>query len=371
VKKPFTPQLLPHGNPVWEPLVPLIGQANRALAHYDGVLYGVPNPSVLLAPLTTQEAVLSSKIEGTQATLSDVLKFDAGEEPKRESTRLDIQEIANYRQALRVAEAELKTRPFTLNLLLKLHAVLLNSVRGRDKGRGRFRTVQNYIGAYGSPMEQATFIPPEPSRLPELLSNWEKYYHMDRPDPLVQLAVVHAQFEIIHPFLDGNGRLGRMLIPLFLYEREILGRPMFYLSAYFDKHRDAYIDKLRALSETDDAWTDWIIFFLTALIEQAKENAAKARSIMDLYVRLKARVIDLTRSKYAVPLLDILFARPIFQSSELEEQKGMPSKPMIMNMLGKLKEEGILKTVRKGSGRRAQILALQELIRLCESSKRA
>jgi Fic family protein len=276
VNKPFTPQLLPHGNPVWEPLIPLIGQANRALAHYDGVLYGVPNPSVLLAPLTTQEAVLSSKIEGTQATLSDVLKFDAGEEPKQESTRLDIQEIANYRRALRVAEAELKTRPFTLNLLLKLHAVLLDSVRGRDKGRGRFRTVQNYMGAYGSPM-----------------------------------------------------------------------------------------------SETDDAWTDWITFFLTALIEQAKENAAKARSIMDLYERLKARVIDLTRSKYAVPLLDILFARPIFQSSELEEQKGMPSKPMIMNMLGKLKEEGILKTVRKGSGRRAQILALHELIRLCESSKRA
>src|SRR5262245_30402157 len=204
MKKPFVPQHLPHKDVKWEPLIPLIGQANRALAHYDGVLYGVPNPAVLLSPLMTQEAVLSSRIEGTQATLGDVLKFEAGEEPKHEARRLDIQEINNYRKALRAAYKELKTRPFNLNLLLKLHSILLDSVRGRDKGRGRFRTIQNYIGAAGTPMEQAAFIPPEPRLLAALLHNWEKYYHMERPDPLVQLAVVHAQFEIIHPFVDGN-----------------------------------------------------------------------------------------------------------------------------------------------------------------------
>jgi Fic family protein len=162
MKKPFVPQMLPHDDVKWEPLIPLIGQANRALAHYDGVLYGVPNPAVLLSPLTTQEAVLSSKIEGTQATLGDVLKFEAGEEPKQESRRLDIQEIDNYRKALREAEHELQTRPFNLNLLLKLHSTLLDSVRGRDKGRGRFRTVQNWIGSHETSIEHAAYIPPKP-----------------------------------------------------------------------------------------------------------------------------------------------------------------------------------------------------------------
>lgn len=369
MKRAFVPRLLPHDDVHWEPLIPLIGEANRALAHYDGVLYGVPNPAVLLSPLTTQEAVLSSRIEGTQATLGDVLKFEAGEEPELEARRLDIQEIVNYRKALRQAERELKRRPFNLNLLLKLHATLLDSVRGRDKGRGRFRAVQNWIGSKDTPIEKAAYIPPEPGLLPKLLDNWEKYYHMDRPDPLVQLAVVHAQFEIIHPFVDGNGRLGRILIPLYLYEKKILSQPMFYLSAYLDAHRDEYVARLRSLSEEAGAWNKWISFFLTALIEQAKQNATKARAVIDLYEHLKERVLELTRSKYAVPMLDLLFERPVLRSTDLDGHKGMPSKPMIMNMLGKLKQEGILKVVREGSGRRAQVLALAELINLCEGRK--
>jgi Fic family protein len=369
MKKPYVPQRLPHDEVKWEPLIPLIGAANRALAHYDGVLYGVPNPAVLLSPLTTQEAVLSSRIEGTQATLGDVLKFEAGEEPKQESRRLDIQEIDNYRKALREAEHELQTRPFNLNLLLKLHSILLDSVRGRDKGRGRFRSVQNWIGSQETPLENAAYVPPEPRLLPELLDNWEKYYHMERPDPLVQLAVVHAQFEIIHPFLDGNGRLGRILIPLYLYEKKVLSQPMFYLSGYLDKHRDEYIERLRGLGEQEGAWNKWITFFLTALIDQAKQNASKAREIMDLYERLKLRVIELTHSQFAVPMLDVLFMRPILRSSEFDGIKGMPSKPMIMNMLGKLKQDGILKVIREGGGRRAQVLAFAELINLCEGKK--
>lgn len=363
------PDLLPHKDVKWEPLIPLIGKANRALAHYEGVLYGIRNSAVLLSPLTTREAVLSSRIEGTQATFGEVLKSEAGEEPKQEAKRLDIQEIENYRKALRIAEKELKTRPFNLNLLLKLHSILLDSVRGRDKGRGRFRTVQNYIGTAGAPIEQAAFIPPEPQLLPQLLDNWEKYYHMERPDPLVQLAVIHAQFEIIHPFVDGNGRLGRILVPLFLYEKQLLSQPVFYLSSYLEAHRDAYIDHLRALGEKEGAWNEWVIFFLTALVEQAEENSKKARMIMDLYEKLKTRVLDLTHSRFAVPLLDRLFVRPIFRSTELDGQKGMPSKPMIMHLLAKLKQEGMLKVVRKGGGRRAQVLALAELINLCEGRR--
>jgi Fic family protein len=367
--KPFIPQVLPLTDIQWEPLIPYIGRANRALAHYDGVLYGVPNPAVLLSPLTTQEAVLSSRIEGTQATLGEVLKFEAGQAPDQESRRLDIQEIINYRKALWHAEKALVKKPFNLNLLLELHIILLNSVRGRDKERGRFRTAQNWIGAPGSPIEQATFVPPDPRSLMKHLDNWEKYYHADRPDALVQLAIVHAQFEIIHPFSDGNGRLGRILVPIFLYEKKMLSRPMFYLSAYLERNRDAYIEHLRELGVKDGAWNRWIEFFLIALDSQAQENADKARAIRDLYEKLKMQVIKLTHSQFAVPMLDALFERPVVQSSYFEGRKGMPSKPMIMTLLRKLKQAGILKVLAEGSGRRPQVLALVELINLCEGKK--
>ncbi len=364
--KPSVPQRLPIQAVDWEPLIPLIGRANRSLAYFDGVLQGVANPALLLSPMTTEEAVLSSRIEGTQATLGDVLKFEAGEPPKDEARNQDIHEIINYRKALRAAETELKTRPFNLNLLKRLHAILLDSVRGRNMARGNFRTIQNWIGAQGTPIEQAEYIPPEPRHLAEYLDNWEKYYHLDRPDALVQLAMVHAQFEIIHPFLDGNGRLGRMLVPIFLYEKQFLSRPMFYLSAYLDRKRDSYVHHLRRIGQERGAWNAWIQFFLEAIDEQARANAQKARAIIHLYNNLKERVITLTHSQFAVPLLDLLFEQPIVQSSFFEGKPTMPSKPMIMNLLGALKQAKILKVIREGSGRRGQILALSALINVCE-----
>jgi len=367
--QPFEPQRLPIGDIQWDSLIPLIGSANRSLAYYDGILYGLVNPDVLLSPLTTQEAVLSSKIEGTQATLGEVLKFEAGAAPAEESRVQDIEEIMNYRRAMRRAEEELKTRPFSLNLLKALHSVLLNGVRGKFKARGQFRTTQNWIGTPGTPIEAAQFVPPEPQNIKLHLYNWEKYYHFDRPDPLVQLAIIHAQFELIHPFLDGNGRLGRMIVPLFLFERKLISSPVFYISAYLESHREEYAAGLRALSKkTPAAWTQWIGFFLGAMDEQSRENARKARTIIDLYSHLKGRIIDLTHSQYAVPLLDCLFEQPVFTSSLLDDRSGMPGKPMIMNMLGRLKKAGVLKVVREGSGRRPQILALAELINVCEGS---
>jgi Fic family protein len=159
-----------------------------------------------------------------------------------------------------------------------------------------------------------------------------------------------------------------MLIPLYLYEKKILSRPIFYFSACIAKHRDAYAAHLQPLSESHGPWNHWIVFFLEALIEQARENASNARSINELYESLKSRIIEATHSKYAVALLDALFVRPILRSSELEVHAGLPSKPMIMSMLAKLKQEGILKVLREGSGRRAQVLALADLINLCEGA---
>ncbi len=363
--KPFEPETLPPKDLDLLAMIPVVGKANRAIATLEGLLYGIPNPGVLLSPLTTQEAVLSSKIEGTQADFEDVLKFEAGEPPPEPSRREDIHEIMNYRKALRLSENLLTERPFCLNTLLKLHEVLMDSVRGYDKARGRFRTIQNWIGTQGGPIEEARFIPPAPLHLQDHLNRWEAYWHAEAPDPLVQLALIHAQFEILHPFIDGNGRLGRMIIPLFLYEKRILSRPCFYLSAYFEERRDEYIERLRELGQPG-SWTRWCVFFVEGVAVQAEANTAKAKAIQDLYVRLKKQVLELTHSQFAVPLLDYMFERPIFRSSDVNKLEHMPSVPMVANLLGKLRRHGILHTVREGAGRRPHILALSELINLCE-----
>src|SRR6267378_2257821 len=320
----FIPEPLPRADLDWRALVPSIGRATLALARYDGILHGVPDPAVLLSPLTTQEAVLSSKIEGTQATLGDVLRFEAGEPARDEDRREDIREILNYRRALREAERALKKGRFSLNLMKRLHAMLL--------------------------------------------ANLQAYWRGDEIDPLVQLALIHAQFEILHPFRDGNGRIGRMLVPLFLYEKKFLSRPTFYLSQYLDEHRAEYIARLRALNGSR-SWNDWTLFFLKALAAQAEANADKARRILALYARLKARTIALTRSQYSVPLLDRLFAQPIFASNDLFRDPTMPTKPVVTQLLQRLREAGILKQLREARGRRAQVLALAELVNLCEGKK--
>lgn len=364
--RPFEPDSLPLQAIYWEGLLPDIVKATRSLAFYDGLLQGIPEPAVLLSPLTTQEAVLSSKIEGTRATLGDVLQFDAGQSPQEEERRRDIGEIVNYRRALRYAEHALESRRFSLGLLKELHTLLLDSVRGEAKQPGVFRTTQNWIGTLGTPIEQALFIPPDPLHLLGYLENWEKFYHYELPDRLVQLAIIHAQFEILHPFNDGNGRLGRILIPLFLFEHGILSKPMFYLSGYLEKHRDRYVSSLREIGKTPNAWHEWILFFLRAVDEQAQDNGEKVKSIMDLYNRLKDEVLQLTHSQYAIPLLDKLFTQPIFQAGQLASDPIMPSRPMITNLLGKLKKAGILFVLEPGSGRRAETLAFSELVNLCE-----
>jgi Fic family protein len=362
--EPFVPEALPPRLD-WEGLIPLIGSANRAIAAYNGTLYALPNRHLLLSPLTIQEAVLSSKIEGTQATVGDVLRFEAGEEPTERAKLDDIREVINYRRALGQAVVHMETRPFNLNLLLELHATLLDSVRGQDKARGRFRTIQNWVGPANCPIEEAFFVPPEPQSVLRLLDEWERYYHADEKDPLVQLAIVHAQFEIIHPFLDGNGRLGRILIPLFLAERGVLGEPMFYLSGYLEEHREEYVQRLRDLG-APGSWNRWVQFFLGAIIEQAHANAKAARAILDLYDRLKIEVREATHSQYAVTLLDHIYRQPVFQASEIADRPSMPSKQMTNIMLKQLVDRGVLAVVREGRGRRSAVLALPALLNICE-----
>lgn len=365
MKKPYCPQKLPPASIDWVSHVSFIAKANAAIARYDGILETMVNPALLLSPLTTQEAVLSSQIEGTQATLEEVLEFEADPTRKIEpSKHADIQEIINYRTAINRAVELLENRPLCLNLILELHSILMNSVRGANKARGQFRRTQNWIGPAGCTMEEATFIPPAPDAVPQALDNWEKYIHQDEKDPLVQLALVKAQFELIHPFLDGNGRIGRMLVPLFLFEKKLLSRPMFYLSAYLERNRAQYYQALNSISEKDD-WNGWIRFFLHAVIEQARENTRKARAILELYEEMKRKVPEITRSQYAIQAIDALFASPIFQSADFVRRSRIP-KDSAYRILTELKHAGIIQDLREGRGRRAAIMIFTEVLAITE-----
>jgi len=357
----YQPLPLPLRDVDWATHVPMIGRAHAALARYDGMLQSIVNPTVLLSPLTNQEAVLSSRIEGTQASLEEVLAFEAdGLQAAEPARQADIQEIINYRRAMLYAVEHLQTRPFSLNLLKELHHILLDSVRGRDKSKGNFRRTQNYIAPTGQPIEQATYIPPAWDQVEPAMRNWELYLHADEKDRLVQLAIIKAQFELIHPFLDGNGRLGRMLVPLYLYEHGLLSSPVFYVSAYLETHRAIYYQRLLAISQQGD-WNAWIAFFLSALVAQAEANTTQARQILTLYDRMKREVPQLTRSQFAVQAIDALFDRPVFQSSDFVSRSGIP-RVSALRILSRLKEGGIIRDLRAGSGRRAAVMFFAELL---------
>ena len=344
----------------WQQLIPLIGPATAAVARYDGALAAIPNPEVLLAPLTTQEAVLSSRIEGTQATMGEVLEFEAGQQDVSAERRDDIQEILNYRAGMREAEKMLDEYPLSVPVIKAAHKVLLSGARGANRAPGEYRRSPVWIGPHGSTQENAKFVPISAEKLPDAMSEWERYLHSDTPDRLVQLAILHAEFEALHPFLDGNGRLGRMIIPLFLWQAGIIRRPMFYISGYLESHRDAYYEKLLGVSRDDD-WTGWCRFFLEAVQTQAEDNTAKAEGIQRLYGEMKPRMGEITRSRYALNALDWIFQRPIFSSSHFYSASGIPA-PTARRILKKLRHTETLKVVSEETGRRPALLMFPDVL---------
>jgi Fic family protein len=351
-----------------ERLLPLVGPASAAVARYEGVLHGMVNAQVLLSPLFSQEAVLSSRIEGTQATLGEVLEFEAGKEVKSKEKRDDIMEVLNYRAAMNHAVEAMKTLPLSQRVIRDAHRVLMDGVRGENKSPGEYRKIPNWIGPPNCKEEQARFVPPSAAKVPELMSEWEKYLHKkDVPDRLIQLAILHAEFEAIHPFLDGNGRIGRLLVPLFLVDKGLLSGPNFYVSAYLEARRDEYYEGLLAVSRDGD-WTGWCVYFLNALKEQAEENEAKAREIWALYQRRKDWIVEKTRSQYAVRALDWFFKRPLFTTPDFVASTEIPDRTA-KRIVEVVRDEGMLRVVRPASGKRAAILAFPELLNAAEGAK--
>jgi len=354
----------------WTRLIPLLTPASAGLARYDSLLSVVPNSHVLLSPLTTQEAVLSSKIEGTHVTIGEVLEIEAGggaetlTQPKRD----DAEEVLNYRKAMSACIREMEQRPVSQHMLRAAHAILMQGVRGRDKTPGCYRENQNWIGPKGSTIKEASFIPIPPEHLQQGMDDWERYIgSSEELDVLVQLAVIHIEFEALHPFKDGNGRLGRMLIPLFLYQKKLLSSPDFYMSGYLEANREEYQERMRSVSRNGD-WTGWCVFFIKGIEKQAAENARKASAIHSLYNRIKTQVADLTHSQHSIRVVDFIFQSPIFASTLFTNHSEIP-KPTANRILTLLKDEKILLPIEEGRGRRPGIYAFRELLNIAEGNE--
>ena len=343
----------------------LINKARENLVRYDGLLLAISNPKVLLTPLLKQESVLSSKIEGTQSSLSDVLEFEADENKKINlDKKNDILEVINYRLAIEKATKLLNTYPLSNKVLLKTHKVLMQGVRGKNKSPGIYRKVPNWIGSDNN-KENARFIPIDANKIGNAMSEWEKYIHDDNSlDDFLKVAILHAEFEAIHPFLDGNGRLGRIFIPLYLWQKKILSSPSFYISAYFEKNRQKYYDLLLNISRKND-WASWCKFFLQAIIKQSQDNQNKVKKIMLLFKELRIRIPEITKSQYGITALDYIFNKPYFNSKQFYNEVKIP-KPTAQRLLKVFCNSEILLLGKKGVGRTPNFYLFSKLLNIVE-----
>ncbi len=343
-------------------LIKEMGEANRVLGNLNGLLANLPNQSLLISPLLTKEAVASSKIEGTQATIEEVFKYEAeGKNSEKDAKEQDIKEIINYRMAIHEAIELLKERPIGENFIKNLHRTLLNSVRGSSKDRGNFRRNPVFIGKLGASIENAIYIPPEVTELSGLISDWEVYVNSKNElDALVQIAIAHYQIEAIHPFLDGNGRIGRLLIPILLYEKGILSYPLLYVSEYLERNKDEYYSMLRMV-DNEDNWEPWIQFFLKSIKEQALDTQNKILKMLDLYQTTK-KSLDGFNSQYAIPLLDIIFENPVTSFRNIKHKLSAKSYQTIYNLLDKFQEQKILFEIT--GEKRDRIFVFDELMKI-------
>ncbi len=324
----------------------------------------MPNPDNLLTLPSLQEAVVSSRIDGGRATLGEVLQFEAGQKVDSSLLRRNIEQTLNYPLALRKAEQMLTELPLCLGVIREVHRTLLGGTQRTEQVPGELRHGPSRVGRPGvaAAAERTHYVPIEASELPDAVGKWERYIHETVPDRLIQLAILHAEFEALHPFAEGNGRLGRMLVPLFLWQQGMLRRPVFYISAYFEERRDLYYDGLLAIFR-DGNWTTWCRYFLEALRVQAEDNLAKAQAILALYDRTTRHFSIITRSPNTVDALTWLFGHPVLRSSDFTTAAGVP-KRTAHRLLGTLMEEGILHEIRAANGRRPAMLGFPGLLNL-------
>jgi Fic family protein len=356
----FVPDPLPRHIKLDSSLVYLLDRASRAVAHLAGVGETLPNPHLLIRPFVRREAVLSSRIEGTQASISDLFLFEAAGERR---ARGDVREVANYVRALDYGLSRAEELPLSVRLANEIHARLLEGVRGGERAPGQLRTRQVWIGSEGTTIQEARFIAPPPNLVPDLLTDWEKFLNDDlEMPPLIQCALTHYQFEAIHPYVDGNGRIGRLFITLFLCAKQVLPTPLLYLSAYFDRRRNDYYDHLYNVSATGN-WEPWLRFFLEGVAEQSKDAVLRSRRVRLLQDWYRGLLQEAGASGNALRLLDQLFAYPFMTAPKATQLLGV-SRAGARRILERLVEAGI---VHLDSGKWPHVYMARELLEAIET----
>lgn len=364
MREPFNLPLLPPNLNI-EPYFKLIVEARDAVSRYDEAVKRLPNPMLIRHAFETKEAVSSSAIEGTQTTFEDVLMFDATEH-QTEKTEIDkdYREVVNYRKAISIGQEILSSRPLGENEIKALHRVLLDSSRGRNRAPGEFRRSQVHLGRPGSSIEEASFIPPAAPAVPGLFSNLVEYMQdPTQPDLLVQAAVAHYQFESIHPFYDGNGRTGRLIIPLYLYEKRLTSYPNLYVSEFFEKYKKEYYEALNGVRFDSDGWDAWILFFLRAVRTQARLSLQRVRQIEQLHTDLFA-TLPSYGSRYASNFLQAIFCTPIFTVNSISMGSDIENKGTINSLIDKFLDAGVIIDITpdKLRGKRYQFAKLLKII---------
>ena len=339
--KSFLPHDLPPEPPVEidGEMLALLSEADRKLGRLDGVTQILPNPEMFVAMYVKKEAVLSSQIEGTQASLTDVLEVNA-----KDDKREDVGEVVNYVAAMNYGLKRLKEFPLCLRLIREIHEVLLSNGRGSNRNPGEFRKTQNWIGPAGCTLADARFVPPIIPDMEKALGNLENFFYAEDNIPaLIKIALIHSQFESIHPFLDGNGRMGRLLITFWLCQQDILSQPLLYLSYYFKKNRLEYYDRLMAVREKGD-WEGWIKFFLKGVAMTADEATTAAKEIIQLKSACENKIVSRGWSVVYNILLDYLFEFPIVSINDAVE-KLQVSYPTAAKVIDNLCSLGVLQDI--------------------------
>lgn len=321
----FMPAALPPDPPldVSDRLLSLLSQADQALGRLDGAAEILPNPDLFVFMFVRKEALLSSEIEGTRATLIDILEYEAGN--ARPGTAEDAQEVVNYIQALNHGLIRIAEIPVSQRLIREIHARLMQGTRGGNKQPGEFRTSQNWIGRANSTLTNADFVPPPPQHLSTILGDFERFLHArDRLPILLRVGMAHAQFETIHPFLDGNGRVGRLLITFLLCDRGVLRKPLLYLSNFFKRHQSEYYEALQRVRDAGD-WEGWLAFFLRGVVEEASSAATTARQVISLREDHRRLITERLggRAARGHALLDGLFTRPLIDVQSASDIVGV------------------------------------------------
>jgi len=355
----FVPAPLP---PVisWTPrLVGVLSEADRLIGRLAGEGGRLPNPHVLMRPFVRREAVLSSKIEGTQATLGELLAAEAGAVVERNPE--DLREVGNYVIALEHGISRLKKLPLSVRLIRELHRKLMDGVRGQHAAPGEFRKTQNWIGKPGSTPATATFIPPPPGEVEPCLAAWEKFLHESSLPPLVTIALAHYQFEAIHPFLDGNGRVGRLLIALFLVERKILPAPLLYLSAFFEASRHDYYEGLRRVSE-QGAWQEWLEYFLQGVARMSEDALSRATRINALLGEWRGRLAGLSTNS-PLRVVDLIAVNPFLTIRGAATQLELAF-TTVQRAIERLQQSGIVQQV--SGAKRDRVYCAQALLDILE-----